>query len=388
METNVAAVVDAGDGPRGMGPLFLGGAYDGWPPTGDWDLAGEGLVCCGTLAVAAAGPPVDTTPTAPVRLGEGTPAAMSAAVAVSDPGRRTGLRFGSSDLVVLSRDDDIADALAGLAVAGLDGAPMLLTPGDALAPEVADAVTTLAARRVLVLGGPAAISEAVVEDLEGRGLAVERVGGADRFETAALLSLRLQGRVGTADGGLLPVPTAILASGDTFADAISAGAAAYAGRHPIVLSRRDELPGVTLETLRQLGITQVVVAGGPAAIGPAVADRLRDEGFEVLRLAVPERTGTALTAGGPERIFGAEVGSDWSSLVVANGQEFAEPLVLGAVAGTLGGAAGAGAVAHRQRRAAGRPPGVGHMLTGRSSGPALDQRPPRRVDEGSPGPAR
>ena len=95
--------------------------------------------------------------------------------------------------------------------------------------------------------------------------AVQRLAGADRYETAAAIA-RQQG-----DG---PEGLALLASGEAFPDALAAGALAAAEQVPLLLTARDALPEATEAALRDLGVTEVVVAGGTAAVTPAVTDRL------------------------------------------------------------------------------------------------------------------
>lgn len=77
------------------------------------------------------------------------------------------------DRVLLGRDDDFADLLG----AGATGLPLFLTPTDALDPRTLSGIQALGASRVTIVGGPAAVSESVADDLRDAGLAVDRIEG-------------------------------------------------------------------------------------------------------------------------------------------------------------------------------------------------------------------
>lgn len=153
-----------------------------------------------------------------------------------------------------------ADALAGAAAAGGRG-PVLLTPPGAVPTEVAKELERLRPRRVVILGGAGAVSDSVASGLRTRtGRAVERIGGGDRFATAANVS-----RATFPEGA----EVAYLATGSGYADAL-AGAAAASGRGPVLLVHRHELPAVVGAELQRLGPERVVVLGGANAVSPAV----------------------------------------------------------------------------------------------------------------------
>lgn len=93
---------------------------------------------------------------------------------------------GEPRTIVLARADAWADALAGGAWAAASGAPLLVTPGDALHPAVAAFIAELPEVPVSALGGPAALSDAVVA-----AAGATRVAGDDRAATAAAVTREL-----------------------------------------------------------------------------------------------------------------------------------------------------------------------------------------------------
>ena len=113
-------------------------------------------------------------------------------VRVSGPSRiETALAVASrpslaeSDTVLLASADGWVDAVAGgVAAARLD-VPLLLTPGDVLHPAVAGHLAALQPTRIVLLGGPAALSKDLEEKVAATtGVTPTRAGGPDRRETA------------------------------------------------------------------------------------------------------------------------------------------------------------------------------------------------------------
>src|SRR5688500_16442929 len=98
------------------------------------------------------------------------------------------LHGGTAETVVLARDDSFADSLAGGALAGALGGRFLVTPTRSLDERVVDELESLEAVRVLIVGGTAAVSEAVKADLEARGYETERIAGEDRIATAVAVA--------------------------------------------------------------------------------------------------------------------------------------------------------------------------------------------------------
>ncbi|GAA5168606.1 cell wall-binding repeat-containing protein [Ornithinimicrobium tianjinense] len=95
---------------------------------------------------------------------------------------------------------------------------------------------------------------------------VVRTTGADRYEVAANLA------TAWVDGS----QTVVIASGQSFADAIPGSALAAHFGAPILLARQGSLPATTRAMLRELQPTDIVVMGGEAAVGPEVFNALHN----------------------------------------------------------------------------------------------------------------
>lgn len=259
---------------------------------------------------------------------------------------------GGATSAVLARGDAFADALAGSYLAGVHDTGVLLSGTSAVPAATLDALRRSGARTVHLLGGTAAISDAVTAQLQatpsydctgaaGAPLEVVRLAGANRFDTAGRTAGSAgPAAIGTADLGDGARRTAVVASGLGFADALAAGPLSYAGvadpalgngkGFPTLLTAPDALSPEAEVALTSLGITQVVVPGGTAVVSPAVVDRLQALGISVVRLAGSNRSETAASVA---RFAVDQLGFALGGVTLARGDAFADALAGAAYAG-------------------------------------------------------
>lgn len=189
-----------------------------------------------------------------------------------------------SHSVALASGEDWPDALAG---AALDR-PLLLTKQIFL-PAVTRAYLEPCAdhphAKVIVLGGPAAVSEGVAETLRSMGYRVDRLAGDDRYATA-----RRAARALAPDS----LDTVYLASGVNFADAVAA-APGVSNDTPLVLTTPGELHDEARRFLtdEERKVSSVTILGGTAAISANVEEEIRALGIETDRIAGADRYETA-----------------------------------------------------------------------------------------------
>ena len=192
--------------------------------------------------------------------------------------------WSSANSVVLTRGDDFPDALAGavLAKSAKVNGPLLLTDSKQLLPEVLTEIQRLHAQQVYILGGTGAVSAEVQNSLAQNNLIVHRIEGQDRYETAANIALE----------SVANSSQAFLASGNSFADALSVSSYAAAQGIPLLLTDLNSLPAVSLQALHELGVHSITLIGGEGVISPAVKGQLESLGFLVDRLAGADRYST------------------------------------------------------------------------------------------------
>ncbi|PPK93168.1 putative cell wall binding repeat protein [Kineococcus xinjiangensis] len=104
-----------------------------------------------------------------------------------------------------------------------------------------------------------------------------RIGGDDRFETAALAAAAFE-----------DTTSVVLVNGFSNVDALSAASLAQ----PILLTERDTIPDSTLDALKELGVRNITIVGGPAVVSQKVEDALK-EPYNVARISGDDRFGTA-----------------------------------------------------------------------------------------------
>lgn len=102
-------------------------------------------------------------------------------------------------------------------------------PADAQVPSVTPA-RELSVERTVLVGGEEVVSGSVEQELRDQGFEVDRIAGDDRYETASSVALRYGGSAGV--GSLDGDRTALLTTGEGFADALAAGPVAAHARFP------------------------------------------------------------------------------------------------------------------------------------------------------------
>lgn len=159
------------------------------------------------------------------------------------------------------------DALSAAGVASLAGEPILLVTRDAVPQETVAAVQASGADRAVIVGGSAAVSQAVEAVLATHVGDIERVAGADRYATSAKAA-----DLAVAAGGDAAYPW--LATGRNWPDALAAASAVTRDGGVLLLVGGDtwQLPidvDVWLTRGDDNAVLRTVIVGGSAAIAPA-----------------------------------------------------------------------------------------------------------------------
>lgn len=214
------------------------------------------------------------------------------------------------------------DALAAGPVAAKAGGPILLTEPDNLPSVTATELDRLNPNRIVVLGGPGAVSDGVFELLDSFSPTVDRVQGATRFETAAVLSQAFAG----------PVDQVYVTTGLAFPDALAGGPAAIKGLPddaPILLVEPGSIPSATVAALQALDAELVTVLGGTGAVSDTVKSALEEYSVQpVQRLAGADRYLTSVAVS--QDTFGA---NEPAAVYLATGAGFPDALAGGAATG-------------------------------------------------------
>lgn len=227
-------------------------------------------------------------------------------------------------VVYLTSGVNFPDALSGGASAGqLRGPVLLVSPGKLPAP-VQDELRRLRPQRILVLGGPAVVSDAVVTAARAYTSGkVTRISGDDRYATSAAIS-----KATFAPG----IETVYLSNGTTFPDALSGGAAAAREQAPVLLVTAGGIPTPIRSELTRLAPKRIVLLGGTGILSSAVAAQAATfTTGAVTRLAGLDRYSTSAA------ISAASFDPGVAVVYIASGANFPDALSGSAAVAMLGG---------------------------------------------------
>ena len=181
-------------------------------------------------------------------------------------------------IVIVASGESLIDAAAAAGLAKTENAPVLLTRSAELFAPAAEFIEREGITKVLVMGGPEAVSDAVFAALRAINNVehVIRVGGENRFDTAALIAMRIAARTSTTAqycGSSEKAAVLVVGDGESFADVTVAGPLSYSMDLPILLTSTGGVPAETAALLETQGIEHVVVVGGDDAV-PAALEEL------------------------------------------------------------------------------------------------------------------
>ena len=164
--------------------------------------------------------------------------------------------------------------------------------------------------------GPAATPASAVSDVQ-----TERLGGADRFETAAAVARESHSGADTA----------LIANGLNFPDALAGSTLAGAVNAPILLVAPGSIPAATSAALSDIGVNDVVILGGPAAVSPQVEAQLR-QNYGVTRVEGADRYQTAVAIARRAAVGGVGTVDGLRTAFVSTGLNFPDALGAGPLA--------------------------------------------------------
>ena len=221
--------------------------------------------------------------------------------------------YKQGDTIVLTSSSEMIDSLTssplGIAVNG----PTLFVEKDTILQEVLAEINRLQPKKVIIAGGDSVVSEKVVKQIEAMGVEVERTAGENRFQTAVKIGEQIR-RNSTNKTDI------ILANGNNFIDALTAGSLAAKMNIPILLTGDSSLNNITEKAIREWGIKNVIVVGGDKQVSNGIISKLQNDGLKVDRIAGKTRTETALK-------LAERVNPNPEKVIFANGRTYADALI-------------------------------------------------------------
>ncbi|MFJ8896266.1 cell wall-binding repeat-containing protein [Leifsonia sp. NPDC102414] len=174
-----------------------------------------------------------------------------------------GAVFHSASTVYVASGATFPDALGAGAAAGSQGDPLLLvdpsSPG--VAASTAAAIARLHPARIVVVGGPSAVTATIVASL-GRIAPTSRIAGEDRYATS----------LAVAKAAFPSSTSAFFASGENFPDAMSGAVLAASTHSPVYAVQNSCLPAPLGAQFTTGKVTDFTIVGGPSAVIPELDD--------------------------------------------------------------------------------------------------------------------
>lgn len=165
----------------------------------------------------------------------------------------------TSDYAVIASGEGYADALCAAPLAKVNNAPILLTQNGDLNANALSELKRLNVKHAFIVGGTGVVSQNVEDKVKAQVGDVQRLAGQNRYET----SVKVAEKLGTAS-------KIVLASGEGYADALSAAPVAAIEGMPILLTQSNTLSTATAEYIKaNTGITKTYVIGGYASVSDA-----------------------------------------------------------------------------------------------------------------------
>lgn len=168
-------------------------------------------------------------------------------------------RLASPTRVIVVSGESLADAVAAAGFAYARKLPIVPVRADEIPAASQQALDAIDPESSFVIGGPAVVSDAVVNELPG---GARKVSGADRYESARALSWHLVKYEGFNMG------SAYVASGPSLVDALAIGPVNGHNRNPLLFARPYDLTSPTRLELagNKATLWRVHIAGGDAAL--------------------------------------------------------------------------------------------------------------------------
>lgn len=166
--------------------------------------------------------------------------------------------------VFLANGNGFADALTASVPAADFGIPILLTNGTTLTDATKAALARWDVNRVIVVGGPNSVPEAVVNmvknltDANGTGLGIDvvRYYGDNRSTTSMAIAKEFYNQT----------TKAYVASGTIYPDALVGSLLGAKDEAPILLVNTDSVPEGVAKYIRDNNITNITILGGPNTV--------------------------------------------------------------------------------------------------------------------------
>lgn len=171
---------------------------------------------------------------------------------------------GKTTTLEIASGENYADALSLNNAAEKDKAPILLVRVNAIDKSVEDVIKSSKASLINIAGGEKSVSESTKANIKKISNAtVNRMGGADRYETSILLAKYSGAK-----------EVVVVASGEKFADALVAAPFSAKQKGAILLTNKDKLGQNAEQFIKDTKFNKSYVIGGEKSVSEDVINQL------------------------------------------------------------------------------------------------------------------
>ena len=167
--------------------------------------------------------------------------------------------------VVIASGLGFADALSISSVSGIKGMPIYLTKVNEIDSHTLSEIKKISPNRIYIVGGTSVISSNVENTLKSITSDITRLGGANRYETSIKIAQHFN----------LDTDTATIASGRSFADALSGTAVAIKNNSPIILTDGKEV-SLQKKYIDSTPIKNLYILGGTSVVSENIVNKLKE----------------------------------------------------------------------------------------------------------------
>lgn len=208
---------------------------------------------------------------------------------------------------------NLPDALAATPLAKKYNAPIILTDGKKLNKEALNELKRLKVKKVFMVGGEDVLSTNIYKEIQALGITVQRISGANRYET----SIKVANHIGTSNG-------IFVVTGLNYADALTVGPIEANNQMPILLvNKGNTLTKELSNFIKTNNISKSYIIGGNAAISDSIKSNFKNS----IRISGVNRYET-----NKKLLNYFKNNIDFSKAYIATGIDFPDALAGGALA--------------------------------------------------------
>lgn len=193
--------------------------------------------------------------------------------------------FSDAEKAIIVNQDKYTDAISATNISQGEY-PVLYTRADKLGDKTLLSLGKMEnLKEIYLLGGTTSIGESIESRLTEAfsDITITRIDGADRFEAnAKAIRETFMVEADGDDGEVKDKMTSdhvVIASGETYTDALYGVSYANTINGPIILSKTDRLVDESVQLIKDLGASKVTIVGGPNTVNESLIEQLEELGI-------------------------------------------------------------------------------------------------------------